>query len=57
LQNSRDVVCTQQWQTQDAANNVLDVVVVLVIFEAKLVHALQHSLAVGKPETANVMRK
>ena len=39
-------------RTQDAANNVLDVVAVLVIFfEAKLVRALQHSLGVVKPAT------
>jgi len=40
-------------ETQNAANNVLDVVTVLVIFfEARLVHALQHSLqGVVKPAT------
>jgi len=32
LQTSRDVGGRQQWQTRDAANNVLDVVAVLVIF-------------------------
>jgi len=44
----------QQWQTRDAANDVLDVVAVLIIFfEDKLVHALQHSLGVVKPATGD----
>jgi len=38
---TRGVGGRQQWQTQDAAIDILDVVVVLIIFfEAKLVHAL-----------------
>jgi len=42
-------------ETQNAANNVLDVVTVLVIFfEARLVHALQVSTQpAGSSETSN----
>ena len=42
------------YQCDNAANNVRDVVAVLVIFfEAKLVHALRHSLGVVRPVTGN----
>ena len=54
MQTCRDVGGRQQWQTQDAANNVHDIIAILVIFfDAKLVHALQHSLGVVKPATGD----
>jgi len=54
---SQESLCDQSGYRRQAArmqrilNAVLDVVAVLVIFEAKPTHALQHSVGVVKPAT------